>query len=230
MGTLTQTRPDRQAKPDRQAQHAPEAGNGPAAALPARSDTARRIMSRVRWYLGDTRRKFFWRIYLINAICRLLPEASLSTLRAALYRRAGFRIGPGVTILSAVNVSGSGPEIYEHLTVGEGTIFGLRPTFNLDDKITIGRNVAVGPGVVFYTSTHAIGSASRRMSYNMQTRPIIIEDGVWIGMYSLILPGVVVGHGSVISAGSVVRKSVPPNSLVGGNPAQLIKELPTYED
>ena len=57
-------------------------------------------------------------------------------------------------------------------------------------------------------------------------RPIVIEDGAWIGMQSLILPGVTLGRGSVISAGAVVTENVPPNSLVAGNPATLRETLP----
>lgn len=55
---------------------------------------------------------------------------------------------------------------------------------------------------------------------------ITIEDGVWIGAGAIILPGVVIGRDSVVGAGSVVTKSVPPLCVVAGNPARIIKELP----
>jgi acetyltransferase-like isoleucine patch superfamily enzyme len=64
------------------------------------------------------------------------------------------------------------------------------------------------------------------MRPELVARPIVIDDGVWIGMHSLILPGVTVGSGSVVSAGSVVVESVPPNTLVSGNPATVVGQLP----
>jgi acetyltransferase-like isoleucine patch superfamily enzyme len=54
-------------------------------------------------------------------------------------------------------------------------------------------------------------------------RPIIIEDDVWIGACAIILKGVTIGEGAIVAAGSVVTKNVEPYSLVGGNPAKLIK-------
>lgn len=54
--------------------------------------------------------------------------------------------------------------------------------------------------------------------------PVIINDNVWIGMNAIILPGVTIGKGAVIAAGSVVTKDVPPYSLVGGNPAKIIRQ------
>src|SRR4029079_17694873 len=62
-----------------------------------------------------------------------------------------------------------------------------------------------------------------------EVRPVTIGDNVWIATGSIILPGVTVGEGSVISAGSVVRRSVPPYSLVMGNPAKVLAPLPRPE-
>lgn len=56
-------------------------------------------------------------------------------------------------------------------------------------------------------------------------KPVVIEDNVWIGFGSIIMPGVKIGRGSVIAAGSVVVKDVPPMSVVGGNPAKIIKTV-----
>ena len=60
----------------------------------------------------------------------------------------------------------------------------------------------------------------------MTPKPIVVEDGVWVGMHSLILPGVTLGRGCVVSAGSVVAQDVPPNTLVAGNPATVQQNLP----
>ena len=56
-------------------------------------------------------------------------------------------------------------------------------------------------------------------------KPIVIEDDVWIGCRAIALPGVIIGKNSVVAAGSVVTKNVPPNTMVGGNPAKLIKNI-----
>ena len=68
----------------------------------------------------------------------------------------------------------------------------------------------------------------------VKAKPIIIEDNVWITMNAIILPGVTIGKNSVIAAGSIVTKSMPSNSLIGGNPAKVIKEIdrsyPFYDD
>lgn len=60
----------------------------------------------------------------------------------------------------------------------------------------------------------------------IKTKPVIIEDDVWIGMGAVILKGVRIGKGSVVAAGAVVTKDVPPNTVVAGNPAQIVKQLP----
>jgi len=60
----------------------------------------------------------------------------------------------------------------------------------------------------------------------VNSRPIKIEDDVWIGMNVLVLKGVTIGRGAIVAAGSVVTKNVEPWTVVGGNPAKLIKKLP----
>ena len=61
----------------------------------------------------------------------------------------------------------------------------------------------------------------------LRTAPVVIADNVWIGMNATILKGVTIGENSVVAAGSVVSKSVPPNTVVAGNPAVVVKELRT---
>jgi len=108
----------------------------------------------------------------------------------------------------------------------EGCVIAPGVTLGLDADIFLGRNVSLSPGVALYTATHSIGFGSMRMLPFVDSRPIVIQDGSWIGMQSLILPGVTVGHGSVVSAGAVLTVSVPPNTLVSGNPAAAQDSLP----
>jgi len=60
--------------------------------------------------------------------------------------------------------------------------------------------------------------------------PMIIGNDVWIGANALILPGVTIGHGAIIGAGSIVTKSVPPYAIVSGNPAEIVKYRFTHEE
>ncbi len=98
-------------------------------------------------------------------------------------------------------------------------------TINLDDKVSIGNNVAIAPQVLIYTGSHKIGPGSMRMG-DFMSAPVTIEDGAWIRLGAIIVPGVTIGRGSVIAAGAVVLKDVPPNTYVEGNPAQVVRRLP----
>ncbi|HEX8036245.1 MAG TPA: acyltransferase [Ktedonobacterales bacterium] len=170
------------------------------------------------------------RLHLANFLARLLPVTSLNTMRARVFHWLGITMGARVSFLGPITIVGGGDNIYRRLTLGSDVLIGLNPLFNLDDTITIGDNVALGPSVSIYTSTHLLGPASRRMNRGIITRPVVIEDGAWIGVGAIILPGVTIGRGSVISAGTVVSESVSPNTLVSGNPAKAVMDLPWPDD
>lgn len=95
------------------------------------------------------------------------------------------------------------------------------------ERIVIGDNVNVGANtIIMDTDFHPLDADARRLdSAPAQTAPIIIEDDVFIGMNCLILKGVTLGRGSVIGAGSVVTKDVPPHTIVAGNPTHLIGKV-----
>ena len=109
-----------------------------------------------------------------------------------------------------------------------------------DERIEIGKHVLVSWNVGIADSDfHPIDAAQRRIDtlalapfYKdrpprpvLKTAPVIIEDNVWIGMNAVILKGVTIGENSVVAAGAVVSKSVPPNVVVAGNPAVIVKHL-----
>ena len=93
--------------------------------------------------------------------------------------------------------------------------------------ITIGNDVFVGPKVNLITINHDLDPDNRSATYG---RPIVIEDKVWIGIGATILPGIKIGYGAVIGAGSVVTKEVPPMTIVAGNPARIIKNIKTTKN
>lgn len=80
----------------------------------------------------------------------------------------------------------------------------------------------IGPNVSIITAGHALDPAQRRVTIG---NPIVIERNVWIAAGATIIGGVTVGENSVVAAGAVVTRNVPPNSLVGGNPARLIRSV-----
>jgi acetyltransferase-like isoleucine patch superfamily enzyme len=160
-----------------------------------------------------------------NAISGLLPDFVSGVVRGRLYRWAGFQISEGAFIMGNLELKSAFPDFYNKLVVGPGTTIADHVTINLDATVTLGTNVAVAPHVLIYTGSHRIGPGSMRLG-NGAGLCVTIEDGAWIRLGAIIVPGVTVGRGSIVAAGAVVLKDVPPNSYVEGNPAQVIRRLP----
>ncbi len=94
-------------------------------------------------------------------------------------------------------------------------------------SVRIGRNCLIAANCqIIDGNGHDLSfpDVENRLNISVNSSPIVIEDNVWIGANSIILPGVKIGMGSVISANSVVVKDIPPSVLAGGNPAKLIKD------
>ena len=110
--------------------------------------------------------------------------------------------------------------IGNHSSVGAGAwIYAL-------DKIVIGEKCCIGEDVKLITGSHEISSCH----FDLITRPITVEDNVWIATGAMILPGVTIGEGAVVAAGAVVTKDVEPWTVVGGNPARFIKKRELEND
>ncbi len=110
------------------------------------------------------------------------------------------------------------------LTIGDD--FGMTGgAIVCEEHITIGNRVAIGANTVIAdTDFHPLDPERRRIAPNDgATAPIVIEDDVFIGMQCLVLKGVTIGRGSVIGAGSVVTRDIPPYSIAAGNPAHVIR-------
>lgn len=86
--------------------------------------------------------------------------------------------------------------------------------------ITIDDNVQIAPGVTMLTANHDI----EHMNI-LKTAPITIKEGAWVGARAILLPGVTISEHAIVGAGAVVTKDVEPYSVVGGNPAKLIKKI-----
>jgi maltose O-acetyltransferase len=111
-----------------------------------------------------------------------------------------------------------------YITVGSGTFANYGLTALDVAPITIGNDVQIGPQVQLLTPTHPLDPAQRRAKLEA-AEPIVIEDNVWLGGGAIVCPGVTIGTNTVIGAGAVVTKDVPPNVVAVGNPAKVIRSL-----
>ena len=109
-----------------------------------------------------------------------------------------------------------------NITVGKGVFLNTGCHFGDQGGITIGDDTLFGSNVVLATVNHDFDPARRRTAY---PSPIVIGSNVWVGSSATILPGVTIGDGAIVAAGAVVTKDVPPNTVVGGNPARIIKTI-----
>lgn len=111
-----------------------------------------------------------------------------------------------------------------NITVGNNFFLNLNCKLMDSGKITIGDNVFIAPNVCIITEEHAM-DAEQRAAGLEYTHAVNIGDNVWICAGAMVLPGVTIGSNSVIGAGSVVTKDIPPNSLAVGNPCKVIRTL-----
>lgn len=145
-------------------------------------------------------------------------------------------IGDDCEINARISVkAGAKVEIGHHTTTRGANIGAV-------NSITIGNYVIISNSVTIYDNNNHPTSEVKRMEMSQSGfhgqlwkwshsshAPIVIEDNVWVGQGVVILKGVTIGHGSVVAMNSVVTKSVPPHSIVAGNPAKVVKFIPESE-
>jgi len=108
--------------------------------------------------------------------------------------------------------------------IGNHTRIGIHNT--IIGPVTIGNHVNLAQGITVTALNHNFKDTSLRIDeQGFSTKPIVIEDDVWIGANAVILPGVTIGKHVVVAAGAVVTKDVPDNTIVGGVPAKEIKKI-----
>lgn len=165
----------------------------------------------------------------------------------AYYRAVhGVEFGPGVRVYSRLLIYGPG-----RVVVGAGTRFTSRRAINelcttnasavlrigedclLNGAIiTSARSVAIGNRCIIAeayirdTSSHGIGAESRHQPGSAKVEPVVLEDNVWIGSQSHVMPGVHIGENTVLGVNSVATKSLPANVFAAGSPARVIHALP----
>ncbi|MCT7983614.1 acyltransferase [Laspinema sp. A4] len=127
-------------------------------------------------------------------------------------------------------------KIGQYCFIGEDTRIWSAKSILIGDRVLISHNVNI-----FDNATHPISAKLRHEQFkqiitsghpkgiDLQEKPIVISDDVLIGCMSIILAGVTIGEGAIVGAGSVVTKDVPPWTIVAGNPARIIREIPEDE-
>ncbi|MEH6534332.1 MAG: sugar O-acetyltransferase [Photobacterium frigidiphilum] len=115
-------------------------------------------------------------------------------------------------------------EFGKTIHIGSSTFLNAGIVMLDNADIYIGDNVLIGPSTQFFTPTHSLDHESRRR-WESWCKPITVENDVWIGGNVSICQGVTIGARSVVAAGSVVTHDVPPDTLVGGTPAKVIRPI-----
>lgn len=134
------------------------------------------------------------------------------------------KVGVNSTIEKFVTIwlcprSGISPTI----CFGNRSFVGQNSYFGVFDRIEIGSNVMIGAFSYVTSASHIFASRELPMrDQGFEGAPVIVEDDVWVGTHCVLLPGVIVGEGSIVGAGSVVTKSIPSGEIWAGAPARLI--------
>ena len=111
-----------------------------------------------------------------------------------------------------------------NIRTGADCFFNYGTTMLDAAPIRFGNHVFVGPDCGFYTAIHPLDAARRNTGLE-RARGITVEDDVWIGGHVTVLPGVTIERGSVVGAGSVVTRDVPPGVVAAGNPCRVLRKI-----
>lgn len=153
---------------------------------------------------------------LVKSAMFLTPLPVPSFVRAALLRAFGARIGKGLVIRARVNVT-----FPWRVEIGDNVWIGEEALLLSLAEIHIGSNVCISQRAFLCTGSHAYW----RSDFALITRPITVGSGCWIAAQAFLGPGVDVGDGAIVSAGSVVMNDVPSDTLVQGNPARPLRAI-----
>lgn len=161
------------------------------------------------------------RRYLMSVLFLFLPTTRLFSFKKSVLKWAGVGVAEDTSFNSHIKILGAGK-----IEFGESTWVGFDGFYAVPEpaKISIGARCDIAPGVRFVCGTHELGTSDRRAGPGLAEN-ILVGSGTWVGAGAILLGGANVGAGSVIAAGAVVRKGdYPPNCLLAGNPARVVKE------
>jgi acetyltransferase-like isoleucine patch superfamily enzyme len=155
----------------------------------------------------------------VGVLLRWLPGVEGLVLRGWFYRALFRRAGPDLLIYPGVYV------IFSHcMSAGKRVAINVGTYIDAGGGLEIGDHVMIGPHCAISSREHSIEASGVPMCYQaVRYRKIVIGNDVWIGANVSIRGGVTLGDGSVIAAGAVVVEDVPPNAIVGGVPAKVLR-------
>lgn len=158
------------------------------------------------------------RAMAITAALNRLTFNDADEVRALFSELIGKKVDESFSLIPPFYTAGG-----DEIRVGRNVFINQNCTFYDLGGLDIGDDVMIGPNVSIITTGHPLEPSQRRAV--TLGKPIVIERNVWIAAGATIVGGVTVGENSVVAAGSVVTKDVPPNTLVGGNPARVIRSI-----
>lgn len=158
------------------------------------------------------------RAMAITAQLNRLTFDDAAEIRTLFSELTGKKVDEGFLLLPPFYTAGG-----NEIRVGQNVFINQNCTFYDLGGIDIADDVLIGPNVSIITTGHPLDPVQRRAV--TIGKPIVIERNVWIAAGATIIGGVTIGENSVVAAASVVTKDVPPNTLVGGNPARVIRSI-----
>jgi maltose O-acetyltransferase len=159
-------------------------------------------------------------LQLVNLLFSVMPLSRWYGLRARLLRMAGVNCAVSSRIIASARI------VITNVSIGEDTFIGHQVliTGNEEARITIDSYVDIAPRVVILSGTHEIDMVSNHSAGKGKGGEVWVQDGVWIGANSTVLPGVTIGRKAVIGAGSVVTCDIPPFCVAVGNPCRPVMQ------
>ena len=158
------------------------------------------------------------RAMAITPVLNRLTFDDADAIRATFSDLIGAQVDENFSLIPPFYTTGG-----ENIRVGRNVFINQNCTMYDLGGIDIADEVMIGPNVSLITSGHPVEPARRRAC--VTARPIVIERNVWIAAGATIIGGVTVGENSVVAAGAVVTRDVPPNTLVAGNPARVVRAI-----
>lgn len=158
------------------------------------------------------------RAQLLTAEFNAMAVSESDPARAVLRKLLG-RLGEGSAVRANFRC-----DYGFNITIGDRCFLNFDCVLLDCSRITIGDEVQIAPGVHLYTATHPLDAVQRRAGFESAS-PITIGDGVWLGGGVIVCPGVTIGENTVVGAGSVVTKDLPPNCVAVGNPCRVLRSL-----
>lgn len=132
-------------------------------------------------------------------------------------------LGAGVALDSGVVLLCSGPVQGNKLIIRSGTYVNRYTIFDAHQHLEVGRDCMIGPHCYITDADHGKQPGVSVKEQKMEHAPVIIEDEVWLGANVIVLPGVRIGKGTVVGAGSVVTRDLPSNAIAIGAPAKVVR-------